>query len=159
LPFLLLPLLLVLTSSFYLSDPIEGSLKLDGVEVKDLNVRWLRNQIGLVSQEPTLFATTVATNIEHGLIGSRFENESPEEKRSRVVEAAKLANADGFIRLLPNGYDTHIGERGGLLSGGQKRASPSFFPASLRSIQLIFISTSLLVTADRTRCYRASHRV
>jgi ATP-binding cassette subfamily B (MDR/TAP) protein 1 len=114
-------------------DPVEGSVKLDGVEIKDLNVRWLRNQIGLVSQEPTLFATTVAGNIEHGLIGSRFENESPEQKRARVIEAAKLANADGFIGNLPLGYDTEIGERGMLLSGGQKRASldfPSFlFPS------------------------------
>ncbi|GAA5824122.1 hypothetical protein JCM11251_001529 [Rhodosporidiobolus azoricus] len=108
-----------LLERFY--DPIEGSVKLDGVELKELNVKWLRNQIGLVSQEPTLFATTVAGNIEHGMIGSRFEHETPEQKRFRVVEAAKLANADSFIRKLPQGYDTKIGERGMLLSGGQKQ--------------------------------------
>ncbi|GAA5911509.1 hypothetical protein JCM6882_000522 [Rhodosporidiobolus microsporus] len=108
-----------LLERFY--DPVEGSVKLDGVELQDLSVKWLRRQIGLVAQEPTLFATTIADNIEHGLIGSRFENESPEEKRARVVEAAKLANADGFIAKLPQGYDTHIGERGMLLSGGQKQ--------------------------------------
>ncbi|GAA5852935.1 hypothetical protein JCM8547_004740 [Rhodosporidiobolus lusitaniae] len=108
-----------LVERFY--DPVEGSIKLDGVELKELSVKWLRNQIGLVSQEPTLFATTVAGNIEHGLIGSRFENESLEEKRKRVIDAARLANADGFISQLPQGYDTQIGERGMLLSGGQKQ--------------------------------------
>ncbi|GAA5897581.1 hypothetical protein JCM6882_003523 [Rhodosporidiobolus microsporus] len=108
-----------LLERFY--DPVEGSVKLDGVELNDLNVKWLRNQIGLVSQEPTLFATTIAGNIEHGLIGSRFEHESADQKRARVIEAAKLANADGFISKLPQGYDSQIGERGMLLSGGQKQ--------------------------------------
>ncbi|GAA5842598.1 hypothetical protein JCM9279_003631 [Rhodotorula babjevae] len=108
-----------LIERFY--DPVAGVVKLDGVPLKELNVKWLRNQIGLVSQEPTLFATTVAGNIEHGLIGSRFEHETGDARRQRVVEAAKLANADGFIRALPEGYDTQIGERGMLLSGGQKQ--------------------------------------
>ncbi|KAK4053219.1 hypothetical protein OIO90_003993 [Microbotryomycetes sp. JL221] len=107
-----------LVERFY--DPISGSITLDGREVKSLNVRWLRSQIGLVSQEPTLFATTVAGNIEHGLIG-KFENDTAEQRRARVVEAAIKANADGFISALPQGYDTMIGERGMLLSGGQKQ--------------------------------------
>lgn len=107
-----------LIERFY--DPVGGSVELDGENVKDLNVKWLRTQIGLVSQEPTLFATTVAGNIEHGLIGTKYENETGEAKRARVIEAALLANADGFIRALPEGYDTLIGERGMLLSGGQK---------------------------------------
>ena len=88
------------------SDPVGGSVELDGSHLKDLNLKWLRTQIGLVSQEPTLFATTVAGNIEHGLIGTQFENESVEQKRARVVEAAVKANADGFITALPDGYDT-----------------------------------------------------
>ncbi|ORY92878.1 P-loop containing nucleoside triphosphate hydrolase protein [Leucosporidium creatinivorum] len=108
-----------LLERFY--DPVGGSCQLDGIELKDLNVRWLRTQIGLVSQEPTLFATTVAGNIEHGLFGTQYEHESAEEKRRRVVEAATQANADGFIKGLPQGYDTMIGERGMLLSGGQKQ--------------------------------------
>ncbi|KAK4047990.1 hypothetical protein OIV83_005024 [Microbotryomycetes sp. JL201] len=107
-----------LVERFY--DPMSGSIMLDGRELKTLNVRWLRSQIGLVSQEPTLFATTVAGNIEHGLIG-KFESDTPEERRQRIIEAAKKANADGFISALPQGYDTMIGERGMLLSGGQKQ--------------------------------------
>lgn len=108
-----------LVERFY--DPVGGSIKLDGHEVRELNVKWLRQQIGLVSQEPTLFATTVAGNIEHGLIGTRFAGEGADEKRKRVIEAAVMANADGFITALPEGYDTQIGERGMLLSGGQKQ--------------------------------------
>ncbi|KAM0787890.1 hypothetical protein ACM66B_003940 [Microbotryomycetes sp. NB124-2] len=107
-----------LVERFY--DPMSGSVALDGRDIKSLNLRWLRSQIGLVSQEPTLFATTVAGNIEHGLIG-KFENDTPEQRRARVVEAARKANADGFISALPQGYDTMIGERGMLLSGGQKQ--------------------------------------
>lgn len=110
-----------LLERFY--DPVGGVVKIDGIPIKEWNIRYLRNQIGLVSQEPVLFATTVAGNIEHGLIGSRFENETAEQKRARVIEAAKLANADGFITALPLGYDTLVGERAMLLSGGQKRES------------------------------------
>lgn len=105
---------------------------LDGIELKDLNLKWLRSHIGLVSQEPTLFATTVAGNIEHGLIGTKFENETAEQKRERVINAAKMANADGFITALPEGYDTMIGERGMLLSGGQRQRSAPF-PVSVTS--------------------------
>ncbi|GAA6027164.1 hypothetical protein JCM8097_002446 [Rhodosporidiobolus ruineniae] len=138
-----------LLERFY--DPVEGSIKLDGVELRDLNLKWLRNQIGLVSQEPTLFATTVAGNIEHGLIGSRFEHESPEERRKRVVEAAKLANADGFISNLPLGYDTQIGERGMLLSGGQKqRIAIARAVVSDPKILLLDEATSALDTQSET---------
>ncbi|GAA99245.1 uncharacterized protein L969DRAFT_93707 [Mixia osmundae IAM 14324] len=96
-----------------------GAVMLDGVNIKDLNVTWLRSQIGLVSQEPTLFANTVAGNVEYGLINSEYEDLSAEKKRELVIEACKSANAHDFVMLLPEGYETRIGERGMLLSGGQ----------------------------------------
>lgn len=108
-----------LIERFY--DPTAGVVKLDGVDVKDLNLKWLRSQIGLVSQEPTLFATTIAGNVAHGLIGTKFEHAPEEEKFAFIKEACIKANADGFISKLPLGYETLVGERGFLLSGGQKQ--------------------------------------
>ena len=108
-----------LVERFY--DPISGTVRLDGRNLQDLNVKWLRGQIGLVSQEPTLFATTIEENVAHGLIGTKWEGASQEEKFQMIKEACVKANADGFITKLPNGYQTMVGERGFLLSGGQKR--------------------------------------
>lgn len=108
-----------LIERFY--DPSSGSVKLDGVDLPELNIKWLRSQIGLVSQEPTLFATTIKGNVLHGLIGTPYENASEEEKFKLVQEACIKSNADGFITKLPQGYDTLVGERGFLLSGGQKQ--------------------------------------
>jgi len=108
-----------LVERFY--DPLAGSVRLDGIDIRDLNLKWLRSQIGLVSQEPTLFSTTIRKNVEHGLVGTPHENASPEEKLQLVREACIKANADGFISKLPLGYDTMVGERGYLLSGGQKQ--------------------------------------
>ncbi|KDQ25589.1 hypothetical protein PLEOSDRAFT_1097506 [Pleurotus ostreatus PC15] len=108
-----------LVERFY--DPLSGVVKLDGVNVKDLNLKWLRSQIGLVSQEPTLFATTIRGNVAHGLVNTPFEHASEEEIFKLVKEACVKANADGFISKLPLGYDTLVGERGFLLSGGQKQ--------------------------------------
>jgi ATP-binding cassette subfamily B (MDR/TAP) protein 1 len=90
-----------LVERFY--DPLSGSIQLDGTEIKDLNVKWLRSQIGLVSQEPTLFATTIRGNVEHGLIGTGLEHLSDEERMKKVREACIKANADGFITALPEG--------------------------------------------------------
>jgi len=108
-----------LVERFY--DPTSGAVKVDGVNVKDLNLKWLRSQIGLVSQEPSLFATTIRANIAHGLIGTIHANASEEIKEALIKEASIKANADGFITKLPLGYDTLVGERGFLLSGGQKQ--------------------------------------
>jgi len=102
-------------------DPSSGAVKLDGVNIRDLNIKWLRSQIGLVSQEPTLFATTIKGNVGHGLINTKYEHASEEEKFALIKEACVKANADGFISSLPLGYDTLVGERGFLLSGGQKQ--------------------------------------
>ena len=108
-----------LVERFY--DPVGGQVFLDGHDISTLNLRWLRQQISLVSQEPTLFGTTVFENIAHGLIGTRFENETGGIRKERVIQAAKKANAHNFVSALPEGYETHVGERGFLLSGGQKQ--------------------------------------
>ncbi|KAG7088358.1 hypothetical protein E1B28_012362 [Marasmius oreades] len=110
---------IALVERFY--DPLEGAVKLDGNDLKSLNIKWLRSQIGLVSQEPTLFATTIRDNVAHGLINTPHEYASPEEKFKLIKEACVKANADSFISKLPEGYDTMVGERGFLLSGGQKQ--------------------------------------
>ena len=83
-----------------------------GVNVKDLNLKWLRSRIGVVSQEPVLFDTTILENIRFGR-----EDASMEE----IQEAAKKANAHEFITSLPEGYNTHVGEGGTQISGGQKQ--------------------------------------
>ncbi|KIO31568.1 hypothetical protein M407DRAFT_219400 [Tulasnella calospora MUT 4182] len=108
-----------LVERFY--DPLSGTVKLDGVDVKELNIKWLRQRIGLVQQEPVLFSTSIRRNVSHGFVGSSFETASEEEKFRLIQEACVKANADSFIRKLPNGYDTIVGERGVLLSGGQKQ--------------------------------------
>ncbi|KAH7329142.1 ABC multidrug transporter Mdr1 [Stachybotrys elegans] len=108
-----------LVERFY--NPIEGTIYLDGHDISKLNLRWLRQQMALVSQEPTLFGTTIFQNIRHGLIGTSHENEDQDKQRELIIAAAKKANAHDFITALPEGYETNVGERGFLLSGGQKQ--------------------------------------
>lgn len=108
-----------LVERFY--DPVQGTVYLDGHDISKLNLRWLRQQMALVSQEPTLFGTTIFNNIRHGLIGTAHEAASEEKQRELVIEAAKKANAHDFVSALPEGYETNVGERGFLLSGGQKQ--------------------------------------
>ncbi|ETN00142.1 hypothetical protein PPTG_18146 [Phytophthora nicotianae INRA-310] len=102
--------LIALIERFY--DPTSGTIYLDGRDVKTLNVKWLRSQIGMVSQEPVLFATTIFENIAMG-----GDNVTREE----AIEACKLSNAHNFIMSLPENYDTLVGEKGVSLSGGQKQ--------------------------------------
>ena len=109
-----------LVERFYI--PVGGEILLDGVNVQELNLRWLRQQISLVSQEPTLFATTIASNIRYGLIGTKYESLSEEIIRDLIENAAKMSNAHDFICQLPEGYETNVGEGGILLSGGQKQS-------------------------------------
>ncbi|KAK0869809.1 GTPase-activating protein [Friedmanniomyces endolithicus] len=108
-----------LVERFY--DPVGGEVLFDGHSIQDLNLRWLRQNISLVSQEPTLFATTIFGNIRHGLIGTAYEQQSADEVRELVENAARESNAHDFITQLPEGYNTNVGERGFLLSGGQKQ--------------------------------------
>ncbi|THG15839.1 hypothetical protein TEA_023862 [Camellia sinensis var. sinensis] len=99
-----------LIERFY--DPTSGQVLLDGHDIKALKLKWLRQQIGLVSQEPALFATTIKENI---LLGR------PDATLVEIEEAARVANANSFIIKLPDGFDTQVGERGVQLSGGQKQ--------------------------------------
>ena len=85
---------------------------LDGHNIKDLDLTWYRSNIGVVGQEPILFATTIGENIKYG---------SPEATQESIERAARKANAHSFIMTLPKGYDTLVGERGAQLSGGQKQ--------------------------------------
>ena len=93
-------------------DTIDGEVTFDGVNIKNVTISQLRKKIGIVSQESILFNTTVAENISFGDSNPSIE---------RITEAAKTANAHGFISELENGYETTIGERGNMLSGGQKQ--------------------------------------
>ena len=97
---------------YRLYDPASGRLSLDGVPFDQLDPEWLRRQVGVVAQEPTLFSTSIADNIRYG---------RPDASDAEVEEAAKLANAHGFISRFPEGYQTLVGERGIQLSGGQKQ--------------------------------------
>ncbi|MCR4730905.1 MAG: ABC transporter ATP-binding protein/permease [Saccharofermentans sp.] len=93
-------------------DVTNGSIKIDGKDVRDIKLKSLRDHIGIVQQDVYLFAGTVIENISYGRPGAT---------REEIIEAAKLANAHDFIMELPNGYDTDIGQRGIKLSGGQKQ--------------------------------------
>ncbi|KAF4555065.1 ABC transporter transmembrane region-containing protein 2 [Elsinoe fawcettii] len=108
-----------LVERFY--DPVGGQVLLDGHDISTLNLRWLRQQVALVQQEPVLFATTIFDNIAHGLIGTVHEGKPREDIKKLVEGAAMTANAHDFITKLPEGYETNVGDRGFLLSGGQKQ--------------------------------------
>ncbi len=100
-----------LLERFY--DPNEGEVLIDGRNIKQLDPVWLHKNIAIVTQEPTLFATTIRKNIMYGV-----DYDVPIEK---IHEVAKAANCYDFIQTLPNGFDTVIGERGVSMSGGQKQ--------------------------------------
>jgi ATP-binding cassette subfamily B (MDR/TAP) protein 1 len=102
---------IALLERFY--DLESGKIFLDDVELQTLKVSWLRQQVGLVAQEPVLFNDTIRANIAYGKQGEVSEEE--------VIAAAEAANAHTFIAALPDGYNTIVGERGSQLSGGQKQ--------------------------------------
>jgi ATP-binding cassette subfamily B protein len=93
-------------------DPTSGAVTVDGIDVKSLALDDLRRSIALVPQDIAVFADTVADNIRYG---------TPGASQAEVEQAAKAANADEFIRALPQGYETQLGERGVTLSGGQRQ--------------------------------------
>jgi ABC-type multidrug transport system fused ATPase/permease subunit len=108
-------------------DPVSGQILIDSHDIRSLNVHWLRQQIGIVSQEPVLFNTSIRENISYG-IPDKYEPleqmENAELKQVKIQEmiqdALKKANAWDFVQKLPQGIDTLVGESGSLLSGGQK---------------------------------------
>ncbi|OBZ86718.1 Multidrug resistance protein 2 [Choanephora cucurbitarum] len=100
-----------LIQRFY--DPLSGIVLLDGKDLKEYNVTWLRNKIGVVSQEPVLFNLTIKENILMGVEDTVSDQE--------IIAACKKANCHSFISQLPEGYNTSVGEHGGMLSGGQKQ--------------------------------------
>jgi ATP-binding cassette subfamily B protein len=93
-------------------DPTGGRVLLDGVDVRDLRLAELRQSVGMVSQDPFLFSTTIRENIAYG---------RPQATDAEVRRAAAMAQAAGFVEELPEGYDTVVGERGLTLSGGQRQ--------------------------------------
>jgi ATP-binding cassette, subfamily B, bacterial MsbA len=102
--------LVSLIPRFY--DPVEGSVSIDGFDIRDVRLASLISQIGVVTQDTVLFNDTVSTNIAYGKKNVRFE---------AVVDAAKTANAHDFIMKMPEQYNTIIGEKGFKLSGGEKQ--------------------------------------
>ena len=112
-----------LIERFY--DATDGVVTIDGRDVRQLNVRWLRSQMGYVGQMPTLFRATIRENIAFGagleFNGSEQGWHRTEVSLDEIIAAAKKANAHSFIMRLPEQYDTRLGDRGALLSGGQKQ--------------------------------------
>ena len=95
-----------------LYDPTAGRILIDGVDLRDVRLDDLRHQYAMVLQDSVLFSTTIGENIAYA---------RPDASREEIVEAAKAANAHDFIRRLPQGYDTPVGERGMTLSGGERQ--------------------------------------
>ena len=93
-------------------DPVSGTIEFDGRDIKELNIKYYRDQISIVSQEPTLFNDTIMANIKYG---------KPDATDEQVYEAAKKANAHNFIISFPDGYNTQLGETSLAVSGGQKQ--------------------------------------
>jgi ATP-binding cassette subfamily B protein len=93
-------------------DPVSGAILLDGQDIRRYRVSDLRRSFAMVLQEPVLFSTTIAENISYGRPGA---------SEAEIVQAARLANADDFIRNLPDGYQSQVGERGMKLSGGERQ--------------------------------------
>lgn len=100
-------------------DQAAGSITLDGIDIRNLNIKYLRTSVRLVQQEPVLFSGTIFENVAYGLLGTDNENASDEVKEQLVQNACKATFAHDFVQNLPEGYFTQVGERARMLSGGK----------------------------------------
>ena len=120
-------------------DVSSGRIELDGTDIRDVTLASLRRNIGIVQQDVSLFTTSISENIAYGRASSSMEE---------IVEAAKVAQMDGFVRGLENGYDTIIGERGSTLSGGQRQR--------LSIARAVILDPPILILDDSTSSVDAS---
>lgn len=132
-------------------DPWSGSIRIDGHDLREVQIESLRNQISLVLQEPFLFPISIAENIALAKPGST---------RSEIENAARIANADDYIRRLPDGYDSVIGERGCTLSGGERQRL-SIARAVLRNAPILILDepTSALDASTEHSLFEALDRL
>ncbi len=138
-----------LLSRFY--EPLSGEIQLDGHPLQSLKLNWLRNQIGIVSQEPILISTTILENIRYG---------KPEATEDEIRKAAAAANALEFIDSFPEGMQTRVGEKGIQLSGGQKQRV-AIARAILKDPKILILdeATSNLDTESEALVQQALHRL
>ncbi len=141
--------LINLICRFY--DVTDGAIFIDGYDIRDLDLPALREQIGIVLQEPYLFRGTIAENIAYG---------KPETQLSQIIEAARAANAHEFICSLPDAYDSMVGERGFMLSGGE-RQRVSIARAILHNPHLLILdeATSSVDTETEKKIQQALQRL
>jgi ATP-binding cassette subfamily B protein len=132
-------------------EPVEGSIKIDGIDYKKRSINWLHENIGYVLQSPHLFSGTIKENLKYGRLDATDEE---------VVEAAKIVNAHEFIMELPNKYETQVGEGGGKLSTGEKQLI-SFGRAIIRnpSIFVLDEATSSIDTETERKIQSALEKI